>query len=187
MLSRDRTDARNAEIVGLLDIGTSKVVCVIAALDRPERAGEPRSARVLGIGHQQSRGLKAGVITDLGDAEASVRTLTLAAKAITTPMAISRPTIPSIQRSTVHHHMPMGERSERAKAWACRWGAEARLWSGVAAVIAKLLPRFRERGTTKWWRGRCPIRGFSASARPQRPLRQLRYHLPRTLPLRGRS
>jgi cell division protein FtsA len=73
MLSRDRTDARNAEIVGLLDIGTSKVVCIIAALDPPERAGEPRRARVLGFGHLRSRGLKAGVITDLAEAEATVR------------------------------------------------------------------------------------------------------------------
>ena len=73
MLSRDRTDAENTEIVGLLDIGTSKVACLIAALDAPERPGEPRRVRVLGLGHQRSRGLKAGVITDLAEAEAAVR------------------------------------------------------------------------------------------------------------------
>ena len=73
MLSRDRTDTRNSEIVGLLDIGTTKVVCVIAALDAPGRAGAARGVRVLGIGHQRSRGLKAGVITDLSEAEATVR------------------------------------------------------------------------------------------------------------------
>ena len=40
----------------------------------------------------------------------------LAAKAMTTPMAMMIPTTPSIQRSTVHHQTPIGERSERGKA-----------------------------------------------------------------------
>ena len=73
MLSRDKTDGRNSQIVGLLDIGTSKVACIIAALDPPERQGEGRRVRVLGVGHLRSRGLKAGVITDLAEAEATVR------------------------------------------------------------------------------------------------------------------
>ncbi|MFA5900677.1 MAG: cell division protein FtsA [Hyphomicrobium sp.] len=73
MLSRDKADAKNTEIVGLLDIGTSKVACIIAALDAPERPGEARRVRVLGFAHLRSRGLKAGVITDLGEAEATVR------------------------------------------------------------------------------------------------------------------
>lgn len=72
MLSRDKTDAKNTEIVGLLDIGTSKVACLIAALE-PGGPGESRKARVLGIGHLRSRGLKAGVITDLSEAEGVVR------------------------------------------------------------------------------------------------------------------
>jgi cell division protein FtsA len=73
MLSRDKTDGRNSQIVGLLDIGTSKVACIIAALDPPQRTGEGRRVRVLGIGHLRSRGLKAGVITDLAEAENTVR------------------------------------------------------------------------------------------------------------------
>ena len=74
MLSRDRDRRqKRRKIVGLLDIGTSKVACIIAALDPPERPGEGRRARVLGIGHLRSRGLKAGVITDLAEAEATVR------------------------------------------------------------------------------------------------------------------
>ena len=72
MLSRDKTDAKNTEIVGLLDIGTSKVACLIAALE-PGEPGESRKARVLGIGHLRSRGLKAGVITDLAESEGVVR------------------------------------------------------------------------------------------------------------------
>ncbi len=73
MLSRDKTDGRNSQIVGLLDIGTSKVACIIAALDPPERPGEGRRVRVLGVGHLRSRGIKAGVIIDLAEAEATVR------------------------------------------------------------------------------------------------------------------
>lgn len=73
MLNRDRIDPKHSEIVGLLDIGTSKVVCVIAALEPPAQPGQPRRVRVLGLGHLRSRGLKAGVITDLGEAEATVR------------------------------------------------------------------------------------------------------------------
>ena len=73
MLSRDKTDGRNSQIVGLLDIGTSKVACIIAALDAPERPGESRRVRVLGVGHLRSRGIKAGMIIDLAEAEATVR------------------------------------------------------------------------------------------------------------------
>ena len=53
----------------------------------------------------------------------------LEANDMATPTAISSATTPSIQRSTVHHHTPIGERSERAKAWWAR---------GVAAVMRRL-------------------------------------------------
>jgi cell division protein FtsA len=73
MLSRERTDGRQAEIVGLLDIGTSKIACLIAALEPGAHPREGRRARVLGVGHLRSRGLKGGVITDLAEAESVVR------------------------------------------------------------------------------------------------------------------
>ncbi len=73
MLSRDRTEGRGTEIVGLLDIGTSKIVCLIAAFEPPEHAGSARRVKVLGLGHLRARGLKGGVITDLSEAEAAVR------------------------------------------------------------------------------------------------------------------
>jgi cell division protein FtsA len=73
MLSRDRIEGRHAEIVGLLDIGTSKIACLIAALEPPEGAGQARRVKVLGFGHLRAHGLKAGVITDLSEAEAAVR------------------------------------------------------------------------------------------------------------------
>jgi len=52
--------------VAVLDIGTSKIACFIAQTDS---AGE---IRITGIGHQLSKGIKSGVITDFADAETSI-------------------------------------------------------------------------------------------------------------------
>jgi cell division protein FtsA len=61
-------------LLGLLDVGTSKVVCLIVRLERRPGTGATRLATsVLGIGHQRSRGLKAGVIVNLDEAEQAVR------------------------------------------------------------------------------------------------------------------
>jgi cell division protein FtsA len=53
-------------VLGLLDLGTSKVVCTITA---PAEGG----ARVIGCGYFRSRGVKSGVIVDLDEAEQAVR------------------------------------------------------------------------------------------------------------------
>jgi cell division protein FtsA len=58
--------------IGVLDIGTSKVVCMIATT-RPGPAGAPPITEFAGLGHQRSRGIKAGVIIDLDAAEHAVR------------------------------------------------------------------------------------------------------------------
>jgi cell division protein FtsA len=68
---------RRSVTVAALDIGTSKVACLIARLT-PERdapAGEWRThrARILGIGHQRSRGVKSGLVVDMDEAESAVR------------------------------------------------------------------------------------------------------------------
>jgi cell division protein FtsA len=55
------------QILGLLDIGTAKVVCVLLLR---EASG---AVRVIGLGHQWARGLKASVIIDADAAEDSVR------------------------------------------------------------------------------------------------------------------
>jgi cell division protein FtsA len=52
---------------GVLDIGTTKIVCLIG---RIESDGEPR---VLGFGWQRARGVKAGSIIDLAEAERAIR------------------------------------------------------------------------------------------------------------------
>jgi cell division protein FtsA len=58
--------------VGVLDIGTSKIVCMIATT-RPGAPGAAPIAEFAGLGHQRSRGIKAGVIVDLDAAEHAVR------------------------------------------------------------------------------------------------------------------
>jgi len=69
--------ARKSAILSVLDIGTTKVACLVARLEpvEPSRelAGRTHSCRVLGIGHQRSRGLKGGVVIDLDEAERSIR------------------------------------------------------------------------------------------------------------------
>jgi cell division protein FtsA len=56
---------------GVLDIGSTKVVCVIA---RVEGAGtEQPEPRALGFGWQRARGVRAGNIVDLEEAEAAIR------------------------------------------------------------------------------------------------------------------
>ncbi|MGD9784712.1 MAG: cell division protein FtsA [Hyphomicrobiaceae bacterium] len=64
------------QILGLVDIGTAKVACLIVAIEPRAPSilpGMQRPFRVLGVGHQRSRGIKAGVIVDLDQAEVAVR------------------------------------------------------------------------------------------------------------------
>lgn len=54
-------------LVAVLDVGTSKVACLIGSLD------PATGLRIVGLGHQRSRGVKAGVIVDLEEAELAIR------------------------------------------------------------------------------------------------------------------
>ncbi len=69
--------SRKSATLSVLDIGTSKVVCLIAELlpvEASERLrGRTHLARIIGIGHQRSLGLKGGAIVDLDGAERSIR------------------------------------------------------------------------------------------------------------------
>jgi cell division protein FtsA len=71
------SSARRSGIVTVLDVGSSKVCCVVARL-KPQDEGEllrGRSHRmqVIGIGHQKSRGVKSGLIVELDRAEQAIR------------------------------------------------------------------------------------------------------------------
>ena len=68
---------RRSAIVAVLDIGTSKIVCLIAQLkpQSPQEALRRRShgVEILGLGHVESRGIRRGTVVDLAEAEAAVR------------------------------------------------------------------------------------------------------------------
>jgi cell division protein FtsA len=69
--------SRKSATLSVLDIGTSKVVCLIAQMKPVESLaalpGRTHIARVIGIGHQRSVGLKGGAVVDLEAAERSIR------------------------------------------------------------------------------------------------------------------
>jgi cell division protein FtsA len=64
-------------LVAGLDIGTSKIACLIGRLrpcqSREALVGRSHAIDVIGISHIQSRGIKAGAVVDAGEAEQSVR------------------------------------------------------------------------------------------------------------------
>ena len=66
-------------LVSVLDIGSTKICCVIARLTpRPEGKalkGRTHIAEVIGFGYGPSSGIKSGVITDLDKAEQAIRTV----------------------------------------------------------------------------------------------------------------
>lgn len=68
---------RRAAIVAGLDIGTSKIACLIARLEPqgPQEALRRRShgVRILGFAHTAASGMKAGAVVDLVEAEEMVR------------------------------------------------------------------------------------------------------------------
>jgi len=64
--TRGRARGRSGPIA-VLDIGSSKITCLIG---RVESDG---SIRVLAVGHQRARGVRAGSIVDLDQAEAAIR------------------------------------------------------------------------------------------------------------------
>jgi cell division protein FtsA len=68
---------RRSAIVAALDIGTSKIVCLIAQL-KPQPAPDSLRQRshgieILGIGHTEARGIKAGAVINMAEAEQAVR------------------------------------------------------------------------------------------------------------------
>src|SRR5579883_3637473 len=66
---------RKSALLCALDIGTSKIVCLVARLDPlPETSrGRTHRCRVLGIGHQRSAGMKGGIVVDLDQVEGAIR------------------------------------------------------------------------------------------------------------------
>ncbi|MCC2110983.1 MAG: cell division protein FtsA, partial [Hyphomicrobiales bacterium] len=68
---------RRSVLVSVLDVGSSKIACVIARLNRAESSevlrGRTHTIEVIGIGHHRSAGIKSGVVVDLDAAERTIR------------------------------------------------------------------------------------------------------------------
>ena len=69
--------ARKSAIHCVLDVGTSKIVCLIARLAPAEPSdllrGRTHRCRILGIGHQRSLGIKGGAVVDMEAVEGAIR------------------------------------------------------------------------------------------------------------------
>ncbi len=61
-------------LIAALDVGSTKVCCLIAA------AGDGEAPRIVGIGHQVSRGLRSGAVVDMEAAETAIRATVEAAE-----------------------------------------------------------------------------------------------------------
>jgi cell division protein FtsA len=68
---------KRSALVAALDVGTSKIVCLIARLDPhpPKEVLRRRShgVEILGIGHAAARGMKAGTVSNIVELEDAVR------------------------------------------------------------------------------------------------------------------
>lgn len=68
---------RRPTVVSVLDVGSSKVTCLIARLSprAPDKVlpGRTHDLAVLGYGMQRARGMKSGTVIDLDEAEQSIR------------------------------------------------------------------------------------------------------------------
>jgi cell division protein FtsA len=68
---------RRSALIAALDVGTSKIVCLVAKLkpSPPQDTLHHRSHSidVIGFGHTLARGMKAGAVVDLAEAEAAIR------------------------------------------------------------------------------------------------------------------
>ncbi len=69
--------SRRRAVTSVLDVGSSKICCLIARLTPSDGGqslrGRTHAVEVLGFGHQRSRGIKSGVVVDLDAAEEAIR------------------------------------------------------------------------------------------------------------------
>jgi hypothetical protein len=68
---------KRSAVVAALDIGTSKIACLIARLkpldDTSHLGGRTHSVELIGFGHTRARGIKAGAVIDMARAEEAIR------------------------------------------------------------------------------------------------------------------
>ncbi len=66
--------------IAALDIGTTKISCFIARIEPGRMPNGQAPVRVIGIGHQVSRGIRAGAVVDMDSAEEAIRIVVDAAE-----------------------------------------------------------------------------------------------------------
>jgi cell division protein FtsA len=66
--------ADDTTVIAALDVGTTKICCLVAELIKPRQAdGGPAELKIRGFGHQASRGVRAGIIVDIEAADRAIR------------------------------------------------------------------------------------------------------------------
>ncbi len=74
--NRGGRNGSRATLVAALDIGSTKICCIIAELQLPKQRGQadPRQLlKVIGFGQTLSRGVRGGAIVDVNEAECAIR------------------------------------------------------------------------------------------------------------------
>ena len=51
-----QTASDDSNLIAALDVGTTKIACLIAEMQRPKQGGEAQELKIRGFGHQASRG-----------------------------------------------------------------------------------------------------------------------------------
>ncbi|MHA6287212.1 cell division protein FtsA [Maricaulis sp. CAU 1757] len=102
-------------VCAALDVGTSKIACFIAKSDQTVSGPRPR---VVGVGHQSSRGVRAGAVVDMDAAADAIRTAVeqaermagLAVNSVTVTLSSGQP---SSTRLAAEIDLPQREVTER--------------------------------------------------------------------------
>ncbi|MEM7776255.1 MAG: cell division protein FtsA [Pseudomonadota bacterium] len=144
------SDGNPGRIVGLLDIGSEKICCMIVSvppISRQKRGGDSHP-RVLGMAAQRSRGIKAGFVTDADSAETAVaatvaraeRAAGLRVEHVLVNVSCGRPEVTAFKASTQLDHgrvdrPAMARLHAAARSFAERQGRIAiKLWKPRYAV-----------------------------------------------------
>ncbi len=108
---------KRSGIVTVLDVGSTKISCMIARLTPREESsqlpGRTHKIEVLGIGYQRSRGVKSGVIVELDNAETAIRQAVDAAErmaGMTVESIITNVSSGRIKGSTISATVSLGNR-----------------------------------------------------------------------------
>ncbi len=103
----DKPGASQGDVYAALDVGTSKIACFIARLDE---MGQPH---VIGIGHQSSEGIRAGLVADMEAAQNAISAAVITAEQMageTIDRVIVNVAGPQLLSQTVGVTLPVGGR-----------------------------------------------------------------------------